>query len=433
MIRTALVGLLGIVIGIAHVNHVCAQDSDEPVQSPWLLTRNDDDLSISLVTFGRGGEIHQYFGHNALLVEDRARQIGVLYNFGMFSFGPDMLLKYLHGQLEFWAAATPVDATFRHYIAENRSIRVSDLNLSPAKRRFLAQRLAYYVLPEHREYRYHHYNNNCSTKLRDLLNATLDGQLQRAYQGTARLTYRGHTRRYTQQDPIVHMALLLWMNDSMERPIRQYDEAYLPDELERMVAHMNYVDADGKTVPLLKNAYTVFDAMRPPVPEWPEPGWQPLLAAGLVAGALALLLSHLMRRGQRWARVLLGLHHMVVGAVIGLLGLVAFLGLFTEWDVTKYNENLFLANPLTFCAFLLSLGFMLGSRRAQRWMGGIWLLLGASTLALLVLKALPAFDQDTHLPMCLLAPLNLGCALAHLQLSRWRRRTTQVIALQATA
>ena len=62
-------------------------------RSLWSQTRSDDDLDVALVTFGHGDEVHQYFGHNALLVEDRARGIGALYNFGMFGFGPDMLPK----------------------------------------------------------------------------------------------------------------------------------------------------------------------------------------------------------------------------------------------------------------------------------------------------------------------------------------------------
>ena len=68
-----------------------------------------------------------------------------------------------------------------------------------------------------------------------MIDAAVDGQFSAQYAGRAPLTYRGDTRRYTQQDPIVHMLLLLWMNDSMERPIRRYDEAFLPDELERLV------------------------------------------------------------------------------------------------------------------------------------------------------------------------------------------------------
>jgi hypothetical protein len=410
------------------VSALCSSAAAQ-VRSPWDLTR-DEDLVISLVTFGVGDDIHQYFGHNALMVEDKERGAAALYNFGMFSFGPDMLPKYLQGQLEFWAAATPVEPTFRQYMEENRSIQVRELNLSPRKRRFLAQRLSYYVQPEHRNYRYHHYENNCSTKVRDLIDSALDGQLRVAARAPARFTYRGHTRRYTQQDPIVHMLLLLWMNDSMEHPIKVWDEAFLPDELERLVDHAQFRDDEGRRVPLVRLAYTVFHARRAPVPEAPSAGWPGLLAFGAMLGALALLLSRWMSRGSRIARVLLGVHHMLIGLVVGVPGLVLFLFLFTKWDVTHYNENLFLANPITFLAFPLGFWTAVGSQKAQRLLGTVWLVLGTSTVLLLVLKLLPSFDQDTHLPMALLVPLNLGCALAHAGLVK---RSQHAAASQAAA
>src|SRR5262249_11902322 len=163
-----------------------------------------------------------------------------------FGFGPDMLPKYLQGQLEFWVAATPIEETYRHYMREHRSIHVSELNLSPAKRRYLADRLAWYAEPEHRYYRYHHYFNNSSTKVRDRIDETIGGKLSHTYGTRGHFTYRGDTRRYTQQDPIIHMLLLLWMNDSMEKPIRRYDEAFLPGELEKQVDAMSYVDEHGQ-------------------------------------------------------------------------------------------------------------------------------------------------------------------------------------------
>lgn len=392
----------------------CAAPTRAQLRSPWELTQSDDDLAVSLVTFGQGDSIHQYFGHNALLVEDRRRGIGVLYNFGMFSFGPDMLPKYLRGQLEFWAAATPVEPTYDHYRAENRSIRVRELDLAPARRRLLARRLAAYVLPQNRNYTYHHYANNCSTKVRDVIDEAIGGQLLRANSMTGRFTHRGHTRRYTQHDPIVHMLLLLWMNDSMERPIRRYDEAFLPDELERIVERTYYKDDSGRTVKLSRLGYTVFEARRPAPPERPSRAWPSLLAVGMLVGGTAFALARWLRTsGSALARVLLGLTHAVVGLFAGVPGLVAFLFLFTQWDVTHYNENLLLANPLTFAALPLGLLTAIGSKRALRWLGLVSLALGASTLLLVLLKVLPAFDQDTSLPMTLLAPVNLGCALAH--------------------
>jgi hypothetical protein len=406
------VSIIGVVLA-------CAVSAQAQLRSPWALTPSDEDLAVSLVTFGQGDAIHQYFGHNALLVEDRRRDIGVLYNFGMFSFGPDMLPKYLRGQLEFWAAATDVAATYEHYRAENRSIRVRELDLSPARRRLLADRLAESVLPANRSYVYHHYTDNCSTKVRDLIDEALGGQLQRANSMTGRFTYRGHTRRNTQHDPIVHMLLLLWMNDSMERPIRRYDESFLPGELERMVEGTRYQDESGRTVALSRLGYTVFEARRPAIPEHPSRAWPGLLAVGaLVAGAALALTRWLRATGHVLARVLLGLVNAVVGLVAGVPGLVLFLFLFTQWDVTHYNENLLLANPFTFAALPLGLLTALGSTRALRWLGYAWVALGASTVLLIVLKALPAFDQDTSLPMVLFAPINLGCALAHLGLLR---------------
>jgi hypothetical protein len=390
-------------------------------RSLWADTRRDEDLKVSLVTFGTGGEIHQYFGHNALLVEDTEREIAALYNFGMFSFGPDMLPKYLRGQLEFWSAATPVQATYRHYMAENRSIRVRELNLPPAKRRYLAERLAYYTQPEHRSYLYHHYFNNCSTKVRDMIDAATDGQLKRMYSTPATLTFRGETRRYTEHDPIVHMLLLLWMNDSMEKPIQRWDEAFLPDELERMVDDAKYEDASGKLVPLVSASYTVYDAHRPPIPEAPSAAWPGLLAVGVLVGGIAYALSRWVEKGSRFARALLGLHHMILGVVIGVPGTVLFLFLFTAWDVTHHNENLFIANPLTLLMFPLGCWMAFGSKRAQRWAGTLWLVLGASTLLLLVLKALPMFDQDNHL-------INVGCALAHYGLLKKPRAVAAPIA-----
>src|SRR5262245_12616770 len=39
--------------------------------SPWTGSRPED-LTIGLVTFGPGDDVYNYFGHNAVVVQDRA-------------------------------------------------------------------------------------------------------------------------------------------------------------------------------------------------------------------------------------------------------------------------------------------------------------------------------------------------------------------------
>ncbi|MGD8858896.1 MAG: DUF4105 domain-containing protein [Myxococcales bacterium] len=384
-------------------------DSDP---SPWANTPGED-LALKLVTFGPGSSVHQYFGHNALIVEDTRRGVARMYNFGMFGFGPDMLPKYLQGQLEFWVAATPVRRTFRRYIEMDRSIHVQELDLTPAQRRALADRLAWYALPENRTYRYHHYRDNCSTKLRDLIDEVVGGQLKAQASGPARLNYRGHTWRYTEHDPIIHMLLILWMNDSMEQPIRRWDEAFLPNELERLVASARVRAPDGREHDLVKLAYTVYESPRAAVPEDPSRRWPAVLAVGVALGALAVGFALLwISSGRRLAAAPLGVLHVAVGLVCGVPGLVLFLFLFTQWKVTHWNENLLLVNPLTFAALPLGFGIAFGSRKAMRWMGRLWHILTLTSLVALAVKALPMFDQDNWLPMALLLPMNVGFAWA---------------------
>jgi hypothetical protein len=221
---------------------------------------------------------------------------------------------------------------------------------------------------------------------------------------------------------VLDFALLFWMNDNMERPIKVWNELFLPGELEQQVAAMKYVDAAGKTVPLVATSYTVFEARRPPVPAVPPTTWPFMLLFGCGAGALLCLTAWWLRRTRSWiARALFGLEHVALGLSFGVLGTAGFLmWTLTEHVVTYRNENQLLANPVTLLLLPLGIGIAFGSARALSLARWSFYGLAAMSLALVVLKLLPSFDQDTLLTMSLLLPLNLAGALAHHVLVRER-------------
>jgi hypothetical protein len=396
-----------------------AQPKDESEVSPWAHSRPED-LTIKLVTFGPGDDIFNYFGHNGMIVSDSAQQIAALYNFGMFHFGLAMLPNYMKGKLTFWVAETPVRATFAHYRSANRSIRVQELNLLPARRKQIADALALAVTPEKRDYLYDHFNNNCSTRLRDLVDEATDGQFHQFLDHSARMNDRQHIRRYAQKDPITDFALVFWMNDRMEEPIKQWDELFLPEELEQQVARMHYRDDEGHTVPLVATSYTVFESDRPPAPEWPNRGYPWPLALGIALGLAAWGAAYwTARTGNVWGRRLLGLQQTFFGLILGLPGLLGWLmWAFTEHLVTYRNENLMLSNPFTMLLFPLGIAVMFGSPRGLRWSRNICYLLAGMSLLLVALKLLPSFNQDTLMPMALYLPANIGYALAYRALAR---------------
>lgn len=381
---------------------------------PWGTGESrGEDLSIYLATFGPGDDVASWWGHGSLVVEDQRLKQSRLYNYGMFSFDERMLIRYAMGRLEFWVDDASPGGTFRFYRSLNRDVRLQELELTPAQRVEMGRMLATNVLPENRNYLYQHYSDNCVTRLRDAIDKAVGGQFHKAMDVPGRMTLREHTRRYTAVSPPMSLLLDFLMNDEIDKPVTRWQEAFLPDELERQVAELQIVGADGQKHPLQERAFTVYASQgRTPTPALP-PNYGPvLLVLGLGLGAAAVgLVWWERRKGSRVARVLFGLEGALAGLVFGIPGLALFImWLFTDHTVTYHNENLFLANPFTVLALPLGLQWMRGSPRARERAWRLWLGLAGLGVLGLVLKVLPAFDQDNWRLIALLLPVSLGMA-----------------------
>lgn len=419
---------LSLLIGLAAAISLVTAPAARAQPAPWVRGESrGEDLEIYLVTFGPGPEVVSWFGHSALVVEDRRLNERRLFNYGMFSFDSKILAKYALGRLEFWVDATPhVTQTYRLYAWEGRDVRLQRLNLSPARKLAMAKALSENILPQNRYYLYHHYYDNCSTRPRDLVDAGVGGALKRAGARPGRMTLRDHTRRHTAVSPPMSVLLDFLMNDEIDKPITVWDEAFLPGELEALADAATYAEG-GQQLPLVAERRLVFDAGKAPPPEEP-PAYGPwLLALGLALGGSALLLGRWWRAaGSRLARVLLGVETAVVGLVLGLPGTVLLLmWLFTEHTVTHRNENLLFANPLTLAALPLGLMLAFGSERARRWLRVLWLVLAATGLLGLALKLVPLFDQGNGRIIALVLPISLGMAGASVLYDAAARRAVE--------
>lgn len=392
--------------------------ADQPASSSRFF-QSGDDLSIELVTIGPGDAIQNYFGHNCMVVRDQRRRIAVLFNYGAFDFRREVAWEYIKGRLRFWVDASPVASSYRRYIATNRSIRVQELNLSAAQRLFVAEHLANNALPKNRYYLYHHFYDNCSTRLRDLIDSAINGELKKAYSDWSRFTLREHTRRFTQNHFFPDLMINFIMNDQVDKRITRYQEGFLPSELEKLVSKATYLTEKNRRVSLIKKSYTVFFSHRDPIADQPQPNWPYTLLMGLFLGALAVGLAIVSTKTKSdWPQRLFGIHHLLVGVVLGIPGsILFFMSNFTEHLVTSRNENLLLANPAT--AVILPMGFFIafGYRWAYGWARYTFYLLALSSVMAFCFKLLPAFDQENFAHIGLILPINLGFALAHLFLA----------------
>jgi hypothetical protein len=383
---------------------------------------------VKLVTVEPGTPLYSWWGHTALIVEDSLLGVSRFYNYGQFSIHKEHFVgNFIQGRLWFEVGASPTERELPAYRADNRTVRIQTLDLVPERRLAMAEFLEKNILPANRVYLYDHYQDNCATRVRDLLDRVVDGQLAAAGQAGGGGTLRWQTRRFTAGHPVMNWLLMYLMSGGIDRPIRRWEEMFLPTELERNVATLRYLDPQGRERALVSAQETWFTAEgRPPVPARPPSDLPPALGLGLLLGLASAGLGWRRARGGAAlgvaARALSGAWEAALGLGIGLIGaILAYMSLFTDHTVTYGNRNLFLANPLHLAVPPLAVALAAGARRAGRWLAWLWSLLSALALASLALQAFPALRQDNWLAAALLLPAQLGCAAAG-WLPRLRKR-----------
>lgn len=380
---------------------------------PWEDGRSRGaDLEIMLVTFGQGDEVNNWWGHTTMVVTDSVLKISKIYNFGLFSFDDDMLAKFAMGRLIFWAGDAGVGQTLLRYRNENREIRIQVLDLSPAKKLEMAQTLAWNVRPENREYLYDHYYDNCSTRLRDIIDKAVDGQFAAATKTPSDMTLRDHTRRYSSHVPPMEILLMFLMNNSIDQPIEKWDDMFLPDKLEQYAGELEYTDESGQKRKLVSDQFVYFKADRGAVPHKVPVHWPGALLTGIMLAGIALIHTKWLSSGGKGARISFGVYNSLIGLFIGLPGLALFLmSFFTDHVVTHNNENILISNPLTFSLFIIGILLAAGKQNMYKWLTVIWYILAAGSVAAVLLKIFPLFDQNNWLEMALILPVNFGFAL----------------------
>ena len=368
--------------------------------------------TVSLLTFGPGDQAFAKFGHNALLVHDPSRppeSRDLVFNYGAYSFdSPLLVLDFLKGDLRYWLSVSTLSRTVAGYRAVNRSVFVKQLALTPAQAQEIAGLLHENAKPENRYYRYDYYRDNCSTRVRDLLDKTLGGALERASRTSTAYSYRDHTRRLTRDSPLLFFGLDLAMGPYIDHPITEWEAMFLPMEVDGKLTKLE-IDHAGQRVPLVKNQGVLFSAIRPELPETMSVPIWPWLLGGLALGAGFYTLG---RMRNRWGHLGFAASTGLVGFIAGAAGMLLIaLWAFTDHRVTYWNQNILLCPvwALALPVFALDLGRTQPkcSRLSLRWFGAT----GLCALLALAIQVVSPSSQHNGPALALLAPCWIGAAL----------------------
>lgn len=337
---------------------------------------------VEVLAIAPGPHLYAHWGHNALRIRLQPGPRGEahydrVFDWGHFRYGRAFLWRYVTAQPYYRLKTEPFADVLERYRRRGRWIVAQPITMSRAQALGLVRTIEAALAVREGEFPYDSLINNCTTKLRDLLDGEIfGGALRRA---TAR-TPDGRSFRVISDLHLRHVPLTRWAVNLVysvfaDRPLSRWDAAYLPIALVDLLEDARLASAalqlpPGVTIgrPAVRGAVP-YDRTLPPL----ERGW------GWIALALALWLGcgllPALRPQGRGARTLARLGLALWATAAGGLGTLLVLFALSPSPNYAANLNLLGFHPLLFALPLLA-------RRASR--GAL-----ASRVALGVLSALP--------------------------------------------
>ncbi|MDR0400950.1 MAG: DUF4105 domain-containing protein [Treponema sp.] len=370
-------------------------------------------LTLKIAIMGPGDELYFWWGHIGLVIEDSLTGRAGFYDYGIFSFDSEnFYLNFAMGRLYYRCGVSPAEMNYQVYTQANRDITLYTLDLPPETREEIRRFAEFNVLPENRNYYYHHFKDNCATRIRDILDLATAGQFREAFgEAPSPFTLRQQVRRHTWFSPFMDWLLNFLMGQDIDVPITAWEEMFLPQAIGDYMLDFSYTDVRGRERNLVSGVEILNRAVdRPPVLAKPRRQWIRELAFGLLAAALLALLRF-YKKSRRGFEALWGAVQGALGIFFGGIGTVlAFMTFFSDHDYTWHNINVLYVNPLWFAAAAWGVRFARapdpGKRDAlESRLKHFWTAVFVLCFLTMPVKLLPFFYQQNQVTQALLLPI----------------------------
>ena len=287
---------------------------------------------VILVTVAPGKELHSAFGHTILWINDPTNGIDRAYSYGTFDFSTEnFYLKFLMGTLPYTISVHSMQDEFNFNMQyEKRGMIAQKLELDSLQKNAILRDLETNLLPENREYAYKFFYDNCSTRIRDMIEKNAPGKYQWTQNPSLEgNSYRGWMNKYLFPNSWVTLGMNLALGIPSNVKATAFQACYLPD---------NLASATKLAKGLSANPVSMFDAE--PVA---EAGFD-FMGPYVILGFLTLLVGFLTyKKAFPFAADV---------ALFGIIGLLAwfvfFLGTATNHEVMAYNPASLMLFPLNF-------------------------------------------------------------------------------------
>jgi hypothetical protein len=301
-----------------------------PRMPPEIAKLSQDKPVIELVTMGVGSLIWERHGHIALCVRYDDPRDDRCYNYGIgdFQHPIGMAWGFFRAAGAFWVGEMPVNDMMGTYVHADRTVWVQPLPLTPDQKQRVIAKLKHDILPANRAYAYDHFWDNCTTRVRNILDDVTGGKLSSMTEPTDARTYRDLARegffgvRIGRDVSTIPLLITdVAMGRATDRVPTYYERMFLPQYLREAVTALWHVEP-----------VTLYERRGEPQPtEGPSGrGWLVLWILGLTSPAW-------ITRWMGWLpRLGLGLAiapYVLLGALLSVLAVISPLP-YVRWNET---------------------------------------------------------------------------------------------------
>jgi hypothetical protein len=360
----------------------------------------NDSIEFSLLTCNPGNEIYSLFGHTAIRYQNFKANEDLVYNYGMFSFrAPNFIYRFIKGETDYELGVIPYRYFEAEYALRGSSVYQQTLNLTYQEKKKLKALLDENYLPENRVYRYNYFYDNCTTRARDMIEKTINGDVTYEYDDSKN-TFRSIVHEYTKGHEWDELGIDLCLGAEADKRITKREETFSPFYLMSRLDKAS-ASGNGKVRPLVRSGRYIINVE--PVESGNGFPLSPL------ACALILLLLNIVVVWQeaRLSRIFWG-WDIVMFALQGIGGcIVSFLFFFSLHPTVDTNWMILVFNPIP----LLYLPFMINKDLKRK--KDLYHYINVVYLTLFIL-IMPFIAQKFNLTVLPLTASLLVCSLGHI-------------------
>ena len=275
---------------------------------------------VSVITCGTGNESYSLFGHTAIRVRDTTNGIDVVYNYGAFDFNtPNFVMKFIKGDLQYFAVAHSYPDFINQYQYERRSVYEQELNMPFPLKQKLFDNLNTSLASGESHYTYKFIDKNCTSMVVDIINKTLD-TIAIVKNTDTDITYRTILYPYFDNHFYEKLGTSIIFGKKVDGLGKQL---FLPFELQKSLKNISF-----QNQPLAQENKTLLEFEN----EAPGSWWNNMYTYILFLGFIVLI-----------NKKSIDLFYLILIAIIGLF--FTFVGFYSSHLELGYNYNILLFNP----------------------------------------------------------------------------------------